>query len=144
MTDKTLLKWESLMILDAFEEKLVEFSEIEEFIKDSTIEAKQSIVIFGANWCPDCRILAGLIQSAQQLKSIKENFKFLLIDVKNYEINMNILEQLDPDANSGIPRVFVFDTSGILVNKNENDFFRTIRTMHENALVDYLMSFKQS
>lgn len=131
------------MILDAFEEKLVEFSEIEEFIKDSTIEAKQSIVIFGANWCPDCRILAGLIQSAQQLKSIKENFKFLLIDVKNYEINMNILEQLDPDANSGIPRVFVFSTSGKLVNKNENDLFRTIRTMHENALVDYLMSFKQ-
>lgn len=143
MTDKTLLKWESLMILDAFEEKLVEFSEIEEFIKDSTIEAKQSIVIFGANWCPDCRILAGLIQSAQQLKSIKENFKFLLIDVKNYEINMNILEQLDPNANSGIPRVFVFSASGKLVNKNENDLFRTIRTMHENALVDYLMSFKR-
>ena len=143
MTDKILLKWESLMIPNAFVEKLVEFSEIEAFIKNSTIETKLPIVIFGANWCPDCRILAGLIQSAQLLKPIRENFNFLLIDVKNYEVNMNTLKQLDSGANTGIPRVFVFNTSGKLVNKHENDLFRTVRTMHENALVDYLMSFKR-
>jgi thiol-disulfide isomerase/thioredoxin len=143
VTDKTLLKWESLMIPNAFVEKLVEFSEIEAFIKNSTTETKLPIVIFGANWCPDCRILAGLIQSAQLLKSIRENFNFLLIDVKNYEVNMNTLKQLDSGASTGIPRVFVFNNSGKLVNKNENDLFRTVRTMHENALVDYLMSFNR-
>jgi len=131
------------MIPNAFVEKLVEFSEIEAFIKNSTIETKLPIVIFGANWCPDCRILAGLIQSAQLHKSIRENFNFLLIDVKNYEVNMNTLKQLDSGANTGIPRVFVFNASGKLVNKHENDLFRTVRTMHENALVDYLMSFKR-
>ena len=113
---------------------------IEQLIADKN---SNKLFVFGANWCPDCRILAGLIQSAQLLKSIRENFNFLLIDVKNYEVNMNTLKQLDSGANTGIPRVFVFNSSGKLVNKHENDLFRTIRTMHENALVDYLMSFKR-
>ncbi|MGA1762620.1 MAG: thioredoxin family protein [Gammaproteobacteria bacterium] len=144
MTDKTLLKWKSLMISDAFVEKLVEFSEIRAFIKNTTLERKQAIVIFGANWCPDCRILAGLTQSAQMLESIRENFKFMLIDVLNYEINMDVLKQLDPTANSGIPRLFIFDNNQNLINLDRNDYFRTVRSMHENALIDYLDSFRMA
>ena len=144
MADKTLLKWKSLMISDAFVEKLVDAAEIETFVNNATIETKKAIIIFGANWCPDCRILAGLIQSAQNHKSIRENFRFLLIDVKNYEINMNVLKQLDPKADSGIPRVFIFDNNNILLNLDRNDYFRTVRSMHENALIDYLDSFRMA
>ena len=38
-----------------------EFSEdqIEKFIITTINNDKQPIIIFGANWCPDCRILEG-------------------------------------------------------------------------------------
>ena len=36
--------------------------EIQEFIQRTIKSNKQPIVIFGANWCPDARLLEGVIQ----------------------------------------------------------------------------------
>ena len=143
-TSDSLSKWEDIILKNAFQPHLVSTKKANSFIAQSIKKDKQAVIVFGANWCPDCQILAGLIRNALKDEQIKENFEFLLVDVKDYEINMSSLQEIDPTANSGIPRIFIFDGSGNLLNKQQNDFFRTLRTMHENALVDYLMSFKQS
>jgi len=143
-TSDSLSKWEDIILKNAFQPQLVSSKEAKSFVVKAIKNDKQAVIVFGANWCPDCQILAGLIRIALENEQMKESFEFLLVDVKDYEINMGSLQEIDPNANSGIPRIFIFDGSGNLLNKQQNDFFRTLRTMHENALVDYLMSFKQS
>jgi len=143
-TSDSLTKWEDIILKHAFQPKLVSTKQAQSFVAQAIKNDKQAVIVFGANWCPDCQILAGLIRITLENEQIKETFEFLLVDVKDYEINMDSLQEIDPTANSGIPRLFIFDGSGNLLNKQQNDFFRTLRTMHENALVDYLMSFKQS
>ena len=143
-TSDSLSKWEDIILKNAFQPQLVSTKQAKSFVIKAIKNDKQAVIVFGANWCPDCQILAGLIRIALENEQMKESFEFLLVDVKDYEINMGSLQEIDPAANSGIPRIFIFDGSGNLLNKQQNDFFRTLRTMHENALVDYLMSFKQS
>jgi len=143
-TNDNLNKWEDIILKNAFQPQLVSTKKAKSFVAKAIKNDKQAVIVFGANWCPDCQILAGLIRITLENEQIKETFEFLLVDVKDYEINMDSLQEIDPTANSGIPRLFIFDGSGNLLNKQQNDFFRTLRTMHENALVDYLMSFKQS
>ena len=143
-TSDSLSKWEDIILKNAFQPQLVSSKEAKSFVVKAIKNDKQAVIVFGANWCPDCQILAGLIRIALENEQMKESFEFLLVDVKDYEINMGSLQEIDPNANSGIPRIFIFDGSGNLLNKQQNDFFRRLRTMHENALVDYLMSFKQS
>jgi len=143
-TSDSLTKWEDIILKHAFQPQIVSTKEAKSFVAQAIKNDKQAVIVFGANWCPDCQILAGLIRITLENEQIKETFEFLLVDVKDYEINMDSLQEIDPTANSGIPRLFIFDGSGNLLNKQQNDFFRTLRTMHENALVDYLMSFKQS
>jgi len=143
-TSDSLTKWEDIILKHAFQPQIVSTKEAKSFVAQAIKNDKQAVIVFGANWCPDCQILAGLIRITLENEQIKETFEFLLVDVKDYEINMDSLQEIDPTANSGIPRLFIFDGSGNLLNKQQNDFFRTLRTMQENALVDYLMSFKQS
>ena len=143
-TSDSMSKWEEIILQNAFQPHLVSTKQAKSFVTKAIKKDKQAVIVFGANWCPDCQILAGLIRFALKDELIKKNFEFLLVDVKDYEINMGSLQEIDPSANSGIPRIFIFDASGNLLNKKQNDFFRTLRTMHENALVEYLMSFKQS
>ena len=143
-TNGSLAKWQEIVLKEAFQPEIVSLNKVYSFVETTSAKDKQAVVVFGANWCPDCQILAGLIRIALENEQMKESFEFLLVDVKDYEINMDSLQEIDPTANSGIPRIFIFDGSGNLLNKQQNDFFRTLRTMHENALVDYLMSFKQS
>jgi thiol-disulfide isomerase/thioredoxin len=45
--------------------------DLNKFIEDSINSKKQPIIIFGANWCPDCRILEGTLM----LPTVKEFIK---------------------------------------------------------------------
>ena len=42
--------------------KVLTYEEVEFFINKSIGEDKQPILVFGANWCPDCRILAAQLR----------------------------------------------------------------------------------
>ena len=42
--------------------KVLTYEEVEFFIDKSIDEDKQPILVFGANWCPDCRIFSGTIE----------------------------------------------------------------------------------
>ena len=143
-TNGSLTKWQEIILKEAFQPEIISLNNIYSFVATTSEKDKQAVVVFGANWCPDCQILAGLIRIALENKQMKESFEFLLVDVKDYEINMDSLQQIDSSALTGIPRVFIFDSSNNLINKQANDFFRTLRSMDKNALVDYLASFKQS
>ena len=52
---------ESLILSPIWELK-ASILEIQEFIQKTIESNKQPIVIFGANWCPDARLLEGVIQ----------------------------------------------------------------------------------
>ena len=143
-TNGSLAKWQKIVLKEAFQPEIVSLNKVYSFVETTSAKDKQAVVVFGANWCPDCQILAGLIKIAQENQLIQKSFEFLLVDVQDYEINMDSLRQIDASALTGIPRVFIFDSSDNLINKQENEFFRTLRSMGENALVDYLISFKHS
>ena len=86
---------------------------------DSAIESKkQPILIFGANWCPDCRIFSGTMNIPKVNAYIKRHFKVLYIDVKRYEINMRLMEEYGIPSSEGIPRVLVFDKNKKLLNNS--------------------------
>ena len=85
----------------------ISVEEVNKFLSQSIAENKQPIIIFGANWCPDCRIFSGTIDIPKINEFIETYFNILYIDVKRYEINMNLIEYFDIPSEEGIPRVLV-------------------------------------
>ena len=67
--------------------------DLNKFISSTIYKEKQPILIFGANWCPDCRIFSGTINIPKIKSFIDDNFEILYIDVKRYEINMSLMEE---------------------------------------------------
>jgi len=60
--------------------------ELKAFIANT--KKKQAVIIFGANWCPDCRILAGTLKLPSVEKFMQRNYSILHIDLGKYDINM--------------------------------------------------------
>ena len=82
---------------------------LEAFIKKTLLENKQPIVIFGANWCPDARLLEGVIQLPTVKNFLEKNANILNIDVGNYEMNTGLFSFFDKSlACSDISIVFKF------------------------------------
>ena len=120
---------------------LVTDDELKEFIKISTDQNKQSIVIFGANWCPDARLLEGVLRLPTVKDFLKSNVNILNIDVGNYEINTNLFSYFDSEIEDGIPRVFIMDAKGKNINLHKNEVMRKAREFSTQEIFNYFQKF---
>lgn len=114
---------------------------LEGFINKTTSIKKQPIVIFGANWCPDARLLEGVLQLPSVKEFIYKHCDVLNIDVGDYEINTGLFQFFDPTIKDGIPRVFILDAEGKTINLDSNDKMRSAREHSPQEIFDYLQDF---
>ena len=122
----------------------ISIEEVNKFLSQSIAENKKPIIIFGANWCPDCRIFSGTIDIPKINEFIETYFNILYIDVKRYEINMNLIEYFDIPAEEGIPRVLVFDFNKNVINKSSTTEWRTARDRSSQDIFNFFQEMKKS
>lgn len=115
-------------------------TQVLDFIAQSKV-SNQSIIIFGANWCPDCRILEGTLLLPTVKSFIDDNFSVIHIDVGKYDINMNLLELLGIPRQEGIPRVVIFGQENNILNMNSTDKWRSARQNKAQEIFDYFQSY---
>jgi thiol-disulfide isomerase/thioredoxin len=115
--------------------------DIQEFIQKTIESNKQPIVIFGANWCPDARLLEGVIQLPTVKNFLEKNANILNIDVGNYEMNTELFSFFDKNIQEGIPRIFIMDTKGEVLNLHVNDTMRKARELTTQDIFNYLQEF---
>jgi len=122
-----------------YERKEVTTEELKKFIQNT--KDKQAVVIFGANWCPDCRILAGTLKLPSVDKFIRENYSILHVDLGKYDINMSLLEVLGIPKPEGVPRVVIFDKEGKALNLDTHDRWRTARDSKQQEIFNYFQKY---
>ena len=123
-----------------YERKEIASEELLSFIKNST-KGKQALIIFGANWCPDCRILEGTLLMPTVKKFMEEKYSILHIDLGKYDINMSLLEVLGIPKQEGVPRVIIFDNQGKPLNLETNDRWRTARDSKQQEIFNYFQKY---
>ena len=64
-----------------YDGKIYSIGELNDFVSGSVASGKQPIIIFGANWCPDCRILSGTLNMPKISKVRDQRCSILYIDV---------------------------------------------------------------
>lgn len=112
-------------------------SDLDNFIDSSIDSQKQPIIIFGANWCPDCRIFSGTIEINSVKKFIDENFNIMYVDVGRYDKNMNLIEYFDIPPAEGIPRVLVFNLNREIINNSTTTEWRTARDRTSQEIFNF-------
>ena len=122
-----------------YERKEVTTEELKKFIQNT--KDKQAVVIFGANWCPDCRILAGTLKLPSVDKFIRENYSILHVDLGKYDINMSLLEVLGIPKQEGVPRVVIFDKEVKALNLDTHDRWRTARDSKQQEIFNYFQKY---
>ena len=73
---------------ESYKKILMSESDVEKFIEDALQNNKQPVFFFGANWCPDCRILDGTLELPTIKKYMQEKFEVLHIDVGSHRLEL--------------------------------------------------------
>ena len=112
-------------------------NDLNEFISNAIKKDKQPIIIFGANWCPDCRIFSATMDIPKIKSYIDKTFEVLYVDVKRYEINMNLMKEFGIEPAEGIPRLLIFDKNRKLINSSNTTEWRTARDRTSQEIFNF-------
>ena len=120
---------------------LIADDDLNKFINLSVEQNKQSIIIFGANWCPDARLLEAVMQLKLIKKYLDKHSNILHIDVGDYEINTELFKVFDKNIRDGIPRIFIMNRKGRNINLQDNGTMRKARELSTQDIFDYFQEF---
>ena len=120
---------------------MVAQEELEEFIEKTLGQNKQPIIIFGANWCPDARLLEGVMRLPTVKSFLESNANVINIDVGRYEINTALFKMFDKNIQDGIPRVFIMNKMGQNINLHVNETMRKARELSIQDIFNYFQEF---
>lgn len=73
-------------------------------------EHKQVMVVFGANWCSDCRMLDTFLHMPDAA-AIGQRFVTVKVDVGSFDKNLGIARHFDVNLSKGIPAVALADAN---------------------------------
>jgi protein disulfide-isomerase len=70
------------------------------------------LLVFGANWCPDCKVLDLAFKDGASAALIASRYKVVKVDVGRFDRNLDVARAYGVPLKSGIPAVAVLDSLG--------------------------------
>ena len=90
---------------------------------------KNILLIFGANWCPDCHALDAHMHKPDLAKLIEKNYVVVKISVGRFDKNLEVGEKYGVPIRRGIPAIAVLDAHGKLLYAQSHGQFANAAQM---------------
>mgnify|MGYP000849731925 CR=1 FL=1 len=100
-------------------------------------EHKPVLLDFGGNWCPDCRILAGIFALPVMDAWLKQNFEVVNVNVMRFKTNMDIAQKYGVTVTS-VPTVLIVTPEGKALNTDGSKDLGSARQMSSQAVVNLI------
>ena len=99
---------------------------------------KLVMVIFGANWCPDCLALNAALQSDVVSAYAQRNFEVVKVDVGQFDRNQDFAEQLGVTSRRGIPVAVFLDRDGQLIGVTNDGELEPARAYTSRQILAFI------
>jgi len=109
-------------------------STIENATSQAKVDGKALLIVFGADWCGDCRALDKLMDKEPVTKTIAENFEVVHVDVGNWDKNEPVRTIFGYPAENGIPPLVVMDSNSTVHFVSRNGEFAGASSMGKDEL----------
>lgn len=102
------------------------------------------LVVFGANWCGDCRMLDATFKTGPSAPLIAQHFRVVKVDVGRFDRNVDIAEAYRVPLKKGISAVAVLSPQGKLLYATEGGELADARKMGDKGVYDFFTQIAAS
>jgi len=110
-------------------------------LKAALNEASRSkrpvLLVFGANWCGDCKVLDIAFKEGATAALISKGFQVVKVDVGKFDRNVDLADSHGVPLKSGIPAVAVLSFRGEVVYATRAGELADARHMGDAGLYDF-------
>jgi thiol:disulfide interchange protein len=101
-------------------------------------DKKIIFLLFGANWCVDCRALDNLFKQERFLKLFNEKFILQKVDVGEFNKNLDFVEKFGNPIDVGIPSLVFVNSEGKIIAQTISEIFTSASKINPDKAYDYL------
>lgn len=119
-----------------YDEKADAGAAVQQALHQAQAEGKNVLLIFGANWCEDCRDLdKALHRSKSDL--VKAHFVVVKINVGQFDRNMDLAERYGNPTKQGIPAAVVLSAANTVLYATKGGELANARTMSDDSIYQF-------
>jgi thioredoxin 1 len=112
-------------------------ADVQRAIEASAKTQRPVLVIFGANWCKDCRALDAALKAPANAELIGKEFVVVKVDVGNFDRHLDIAERYGNPIKKGIPAAVVLSPKQELLYATRGGELANARQMSETGVYDF-------
>jgi protein disulfide-isomerase len=120
-----------------YDEKANATEDVRRALQDARESHKDVLLVFGANWCPDCRAL-DLALHGKDAQTLAARFEIVKIDVGQFDRNIDLAKRYEVPLRKGIPAAAVVSADDRLRVVTRTGELANARSMGDLAIVDFL------
>jgi thioredoxin 1 len=113
-------------------------------IRRGLAEARQAhvplLVVFGANWCGDCRVLDMALKSGPSAPLVAREFRVVKVNVGHFDRNVDVATSYGVPLKKGIPTVAILSPEGHVLHATRAGELADARNMGEQGLYAFFRS----
>ena len=109
---------------------------INQALTNARHDRKQVLLVFGANWCKDCRELDKALHGKSE-SLIDGKFVVVKVDVGNFDKNLDLANAYGNPIKKGIPAAVLLTADNKVLYSTKGGELADARSMGENGIYDF-------
>jgi len=112
-------------------------ADLDQALAAASASKRSVLLIFGANWCEDCRALDAALKTAKNAELVAKEFVLVKVDVGNFDRNLPVAEQYGNPIKRGIPAAVVLSPGNQVLYTTRMGELSDARRMSETGVYDF-------
>lgn len=118
-------------------------ADIARALETALAQKRPVLVVFGANWCPDCRLLDMAFHQGESAPLIARHFVVVKVDVGRFDRHVDLAASYGVPLKQGIPAVAVLSPDGRPLYATRAGELADARGMGERGIHDFFARVAQ-
>jgi thioredoxin 1 len=112
-------------------------AEVQQALTEASLANVPVLIIFGANWCADCRALDKALKSSKNAELLANSFKLVKVNVGNFDKNIDLVTAYGNPIKKGIPSAIILSPANKILYSTKSGELANARTMSETGIYDF-------
>jgi thioredoxin 1 len=111
--------------------------DIQQALAQTATNQTPVILVFGANWCADCKVLDLAMKNGASAPLLTRDFKIVKINVGRWDRNLDVAKAYGVPLEKGIPAVAILSPASKVLYVTREGELANARTMGDNGIYEF-------
>ena len=112
-------------------------AQIAQALARARADSKQLMIVFGANWCGDCKMLDGEFKKPALKSLLDAHYVIVKVDVNRFNKNLDVVKPYGEVIKRGIPSIVIATSANQLVYATNGGELADARKMGEAGVATF-------